>query len=92
MTAGVNNALSTLLTGYTGAKGDVSLASGAAQNAINGGVSNAANLVQGSNALFSPFAATGTDANAMLGNALGLNGATGSAAATSAFQAAPGYQ
>lgn len=41
---------------------------------------------------FSPWATSGASANTMYGNALGLNGADGNAAATSAFQAGPGYQ
>lgn len=40
------------------------------------------------NALGKQYSAAGT----MLGNALGLNGAAGNAAATAAFQSAPGYQ
>jgi len=39
-----------------------------------------------------PYASQGAAANTMLGNSLGLNGAGGNAAATSAFQASPGYQ
>lgn len=41
---------------------------------------------------YSPYAATGQSANTMYGNALGLNGTSGNAAATDAFQAGPGYQ
>lgn len=40
---------------------------------------------------YEPYQATGTAANTMYGNALGLNGADGTAAATSAFQTGPGY-
>ncbi|MDQ0303801.1 hypothetical protein [Ancylobacter polymorphus] len=40
---------------------------------------------------FQPWQQTGTAANTMVGNALGLNGASGNAAATSAFQTSPGY-
>lgn len=40
---------------------------------------------------YSPYAQTGQAANSMYGNALGLNGAAGNAAATGAFQAGPGY-
>ena len=48
-------------------------------------------LQQGTN-LYSPYVQTGQNANTMYANALGLNGAAGNQAATSAFQQAPGYQ
>ena len=38
-----------------------------------------------------PYNATGTSANTMEANALGLNGASGNAAATNAFTSDPGY-
>ena len=41
---------------------------------------------------YDPYTATGNQANTMYANALGLNGAGGNQAATSAFQTAPGYQ
>lgn len=44
---------------------------------------------------YAPLASLGSQYNqagTMLGNALGLNGAAGNAAATAAFQSAPGYQ
>ncbi|MES4992110.1 hypothetical protein ABVB70_17350 [Agrobacterium radiobacter] len=41
---------------------------------------------------YQPWADSGTAANTMYGNAIGLNGADGNAAATGAFQAGPGYQ
>lgn len=43
-------------------------------------------------ALFSPYTTQGLDAWRMMGNATGLYGADGNAAATSAFRASPGYQ
>lgn len=42
--------------------------------------------------LYEPYAQTGQGANAMLGNALGLGGAEGNAAAQGAFTSSPGYQ
>lgn len=44
------------------------------------------------NDLYAPLAQLGTQAGQMYGNALGLNGPEGNAAATAAFQAGPGYQ
>ena len=60
--------------------------------ALNPGVSNAAPAYGNAAAAFSPYNATGTAANTLEGNALGVNGAAGNAAATAAFQASPGYQ
>jgi len=40
---------------------------------------------------YEPYYDAGVNSLTMLGNALGLNGAEGNAAATSAFQASPGY-
>ena len=41
---------------------------------------------------YQPYTGTGTQANTMYANALGLNGAAGNTAATNAFQSSPGYQ
>lgn len=41
--------------------------------------------------LYQPYAANGTAASTMLADATGLNGSTGNATATGAFQASPGY-
>lgn len=41
---------------------------------------------------YQPWVDSGNNARGMYDNALGLNGADGNAAATSAFQAGPGYQ
>jgi hypothetical protein len=40
---------------------------------------------------YQPWVTSGTSANALYGDALGLNGADGNARATGAFQAGPGY-
>jgi hypothetical protein len=40
---------------------------------------------------YTPWTTSGTSANTMLSNSLGLNGASGNTAATSAFQSSPGY-
>ena len=92
LSGGVASALQSLLAGYGQGSSDLTNYAGQAAGAIGSGVNQAVDTVQGSNAAFQPFAATGTAANGMLGNALGLNGAAGNAAATSAFQASPGYQ
>jgi len=55
------------------------------QNESVGALNNAINA-------YAPYAQTGQAANTMYGNALGLNGADGNAAATGAFQTGPGYQ
>ncbi len=41
---------------------------------------------------YEPYSKAGEGSLTMLGNALGLNGAEGNAAATQAFQSSPGYQ
>lgn len=41
---------------------------------------------------YNPYLKTGAGASTTLGNALGINGAQGNAAAQGAFQAGPGYQ
>jgi hypothetical protein len=52
-----------------------------AQNAVNEAIG-----------YYEPYYDAGVNSLTMLGNALGLNGAQGNAAATNAFQASPGYQ
>jgi len=44
------------------------------------------------NDYYNTYSTTGANANAMYGNALGLNGPQGNQQATAAFQASPGYQ
>jgi len=60
--------------------------------AVNQGFGDAANSVRQGIGTLNPWVQQGSAANAMQGNALGLNGAAGNQAATSAFQASPGYQ
>lgn len=59
---------------------------------INTGEQQSAGYLNQAVNQFSPYNQTGLAANSMVGNALGLNGAAGNAAATNAFQAGPGYQ
>lgn len=59
---------------------------------INTGEQQSAGYLNQALGQYSPYNQTGLAANSMVGNALGLNGTAGNAAATSAFQAAPGYQ
>jgi len=59
---------------------------------INTGEQKSANALNQAVDNYSPYLATGSGATTTLGNALGLNGAEGNAAATDAFQAGPGFQ
>ena len=65
---------------------------GKAKKFVGQGVEDYNKFATKAGAKFDPFVQTGTAANAMYGNAIGLNGAGGNAAATGAFQAGPGYQ
>lgn len=60
-------------------------------NYINTGEQKSGDYLTQAAGQFQPWQQTGTQANTMVGNALGLNGADGNAAATSAFQTSPGY-
>lgn len=72
---------SNLLKGFD-AQGNSIINTGQAQStgAINNGIAG-----------YQPWLDSGKAANTMYGNALGLNGASGNAAATGAFQTNPGY-
>jgi hypothetical protein len=59
---------------------------------INDGQNESRAALDQAIAAYSPYAQSGQAANTMYSNALGLNGADGNTAATSAFQAGPGYQ
>lgn len=61
-------------------------------SAINTGEGKSAAELDKAIASYTPWVDTGTSANTMYANALGLNGADGNTAATGAFQASPGYQ
>ena len=87
--AGATNAIN---AGYGGAMGALTGYGQQAQGALQGGVNSAVNTAQSANGMFQPYVAGGGAASGMLANALGLNGAAGNAAATSAFQSDPGYQ
>jgi hypothetical protein len=78
---GLQGSLSALGQGYNTAGGALGTGYNTARSDIAGGV-----------AAFDPYYQTGTQANTAYGNALGLNGAEGNAAATQAFQTSPGYQ
>ena len=60
-------------------------------NIINTGEDKSAGAINSAIAGYQPWVDSGKNANSMYGNALGLNGADGNAAATGAFQAGPGY-
>lgn len=61
-------------------------------SAINSGFGSAIGSAQAGIDKLNPWVTQGAAANTMQGNALGINGAAGNQAATSAFQASPGYQ
>ena len=63
-----------------------------AQQQLAAGTNAAVNTVQSSNGQYAPYVANGQTANGLYADSLGLNGASGNAAATGAFQAGPGYQ
>lgn len=58
---------------------------------INDGQNESRGALESAIGAYTPYAQTGEAANSMYGNALGLNGADGNAAATGAFQTGPGY-
>jgi hypothetical protein len=59
---------------------------------INAGENKSAALLGQAANLYNPYINSGTAANTMYANALGLNGAGGRTAAEGAFKAGPGYQ
>lgn len=66
--------------------------SAGALSTLMGGRDAAVGTALGSNEAYVPYQASGGAALAMLGNALGLNGASGTATAQGTFQAGPGYR
>ena len=92
LNTGATNATGAINQGYGSGVGALTSYGGQAQSQLASGVGNAVGTVQGSNAAYQPYQASGGVANAMLANSEGLNGAAGNAAATAAFQAGPGYQ
>lgn len=63
----------------------------AGKNIINTGEKQSAGAINSAIAGYNPYTQAGAAATSMYSNALGLNGAGGNDAATSAFQAGPGY-
>lgn len=59
---------------------------------INTGEQKSEGALNSAIGAYEPWVTSGGAANTMYGNAIGLNGADGNAAATGAFQAGPGYQ
>ena len=80
-------------TGGSDAAMQAALLQQIAATQANGTLQNSANNATADFATnyYDPYTATGTNANTMYANALGLNGATGNTAATNAFQTSPGY-
>jgi hypothetical protein len=58
---------------------------------LDSGLTNSTNALNTAKAEFNPYSQAGQSALTMLGNAYGLNGASGNAAASSAFTTSPGY-
>jgi hypothetical protein len=81
LTSNFAPALSAVNAGYDAARPDVMSNYQTGLGQINRGIAG-----------YDPYVGTGTAANTMLSNALGLGGAGGNAAATAAFQAGPQYQ
>jgi hypothetical protein len=59
---------------------------------LDTGLAGSKDALAQAKAEYNPYSQAGQGALAMLGNAYGLNGASGNAAASSAFTTAPGYQ
>jgi hypothetical protein len=80
-------------TGGTQAATQAALLQQIAATQANGDLQTAANKATADFATnyYDPYSATGTNANTMYANALGLNGPTGNTTATNAFQVSPGY-
>lgn len=73
-------------------KGLITQLQGTGNSIINTGEQKSEGALNSAIGAYQPWVTSGTAANTMYGNALGLNGADGTAAATGAFQAGPGYQ
>lgn len=65
---------------------------GRGNSIINTGEGKSAGALNTASGLYDPYVKSGANANGMYSNALGLNGASGNAAATGAFQTGPGYE
>ena len=92
LTSNTQSGLGALTSGYGDAVGALQSGGAQAQGQLTGGVNNATGTILGGNTAYQPYVSGGQGASTMLANSLGLNGAGGNAAATSAFQASPGYQ
>lgn len=73
-------------------KGLIKELQGLGNTIINTGEGKSEGALNSAIGAYQPWVTSGGAANTMYGNALGLNGADGNAAATGAFQAGPGYQ
>jgi len=62
------------------------------KDAINSGYGNAIGSISNVNNYLRPFYDTGTQANSAYADAMGFNGAEGSARSSQAFRSTPGYQ
>lgn len=73
-------------------KGLLTAFQGLGNNIINTGEAKSEGALNSAIGAYQPWVDSGTAANTMYSNALGLNGTEGNAAATGAFQTGPGYQ
>jgi hypothetical protein len=73
-------------------KGLITQFQGTGNSIINTGEQKAEGALNSAIGAYQPWVTSGTAANTMYSNALGLNGADGNTAATDAFQTGPGYQ
>ena len=89
--SGAKSALDAITSGYGSATGAVSGYGGQGQQQLNGRTDQGVGSSMAGNGGYAPALQTGGLASGALGNALGLNGPGGNQAATSAFQASPGY-
>ena len=80
-----------LRDGYADARQDVVDNGNTAESRLNGGFDTARREYAYARDYLQPYAGQGTTALAHLGDAFGVNGADGSARASAAFKASPGY-
>ncbi len=92
LTTGANSALGAISRGYGGAQNAVIGYGNQAQQQLAGGIDRAAGQTLAGVQSYAPYANAGAGASNLYNDALGVNGAAGTAAAQSAFTASPGYQ
>ena len=89
---GATSALDAIASGYGAGTGAVAGYGAQGQQQLNGRTDQGAASATAGNSGYTPALQSGGAASGALANALGLNGPTGNASATAAFQTSPGYQ